>query len=116
MSSSLFYAGYFAFVLPFFAIAAVLLYYSVRRVRWKHRRNRRMPNPAFCPSSAALGTILLFAQFFYRPSVVHIAEARLQADVDEDDAGDPETAGRPLHRQLRQIRRGEPVERLVLRL
>jgi hypothetical protein len=116
MNSSLFYAGYLAFVLPFLTIAAVLFHFTVRRALWKHRRNRRMPNPAFCPSSAALGTVLLFAQFFYRPSVVHVAEARLQADADEDDAGDPETAARPLHRQLRKIRRGEPVKHLVLRL
>jgi hypothetical protein len=116
MSSSLFYAGYFAFVLPFLTIAAVLLYYCVRRAWWKHRKSRRMPNPAFCHSSAALGTILLFAQTFYRPSAAHIVEARQQADADEDDAGDPEIAGLSLHRQLRHIRRGEPVEHLVLRL
>jgi hypothetical protein len=113
MSSSLYYGCCFAFVLPYLTIAAVLLHNSLRHAR---RKKRRTPDPAFCSSSAALGTILLFAQIFYRPSVSHIVEARQQIEVDEDDSGDPETPEKLLHRQLRRIRRGEPVERLVLRL
>jgi hypothetical protein len=113
MSSSLYNACCFAFVLPYLTIAAVLLHNSLRCARWKKRRRR---DRAFCSSSAALGTILLFAQIFYRPSVAHVAELRQQVDVDEDDSGDLETPGEVLHRQLRRIRRGEPVGRLRVRL
>jgi hypothetical protein len=113
MSSSLYYACCFAFVLPYLTIAAVLLHNSLRCARWKKRRRR---DRAFCSSSAALGTILLFAQVFYRPSLSHVVEARQQIDMDEDDSGDPEGPEKLLHQQLRQIRRGETVQRLVLRL
>ena len=44
------------------------------------------------------------------------AQIRQEEDVDEDDQGGPDTPARRLHRQLRLIRRGEPVERLILKL
>jgi hypothetical protein len=113
MSSSLYFACCLASVFPYLTIAAVLLHNSLRHVRWKKRRK---PDPAFRSSSAALGTILLLAQIFYRPSVAHVVEARQQVDVDEDDSGDPETPEKLLHRQLRRIRRGEPIGRLRVRL
>jgi hypothetical protein len=43
-------------------------------------------------------------------------EASQQEEVEEDDQGDPGTPEGLLNRQLRRIRRGEPVERLELRL
>jgi hypothetical protein len=116
MSSRLYYACCFAFVLPYLTIAAVLLHNSLRRALWRRGKDLRRPNPAFCSSSAALGTILLFTQIFYRPSVAHVVEVREQIDVDEDDSGDPETPGKQLHRQLRRIRRGESIDSLRVRL
>ena len=110
------YGGCLALALPFLLIVAILLYYCARRSAWRCGRRRAGANPAFCPSSAALGTILLFAQIFYRPSVAYVAEARQEVDLDEDDAGDPETPARELERQLRRIQRGETVDRLVWRL
>jgi hypothetical protein len=110
------YAGYLALSLPFLLIVAILLYYCARRAVWKRGKRRTRANPAFCPSSAALGTILLFAQVFYRPSVACVAEVRQEMDVDEDDAGEPETPAGELERQLRRIRRGEREGRLVWRL
>lgn len=110
------YCGYLGFALPFISIVAILLHYGFRRLAWRRGKRRGRPNLGFCPSSAAMGTILLFAQIFYRPSVAYVVEARQEADADEDDEGDPETPARLLNRQLRRIRRGEPVDRLVLRL
>jgi hypothetical protein len=43
-------------------------------------------------------------------------ETSEQVEVEEDDQGDPETPEKLLDRQLRRIRRGEPVERLELQL
>jgi hypothetical protein len=50
-----------------------------------------------------------------------VVEAKQDADedADEDDNGDGDTAAARLkhfHRQLRRIRRGDPVDRLVLRI
>jgi hypothetical protein len=44
------------------------------------------------------------------------AQIEQREDEDEDDEGGPDTARRHLLRQLRQIRRGEKIDRLVLRL
>jgi hypothetical protein len=58
----------------------------------------------------------LFLQMFWQPSLSHAIEVREKVDVEEDDKGEPETVTKQLHRQLRRIRRGEAVDRLVLRL
>jgi hypothetical protein len=101
---------------PFVAILALLIHYSVKRAAWKRRRRRGKPASGFCPSSAALGVVFLFAQVFVRPSLDQMIEA-VQHDVrDEDDEGDPDSPLRHFHRQLRRLRRGEAVDRLVLRL
>jgi hypothetical protein len=53
--------------------------------------------------------------------MAYVVEARQDADedADEDDNGDTDTPAarmRHFHRQLRRIRRGDPVDRLVLRM
>jgi hypothetical protein len=53
---------------------------------------------------------------FYRPSASCILRAQEDEDADEDDEGDPENLKKQLNRQYKRIRRGEPVDRLVLRL
>jgi hypothetical protein len=63
-----------------------------------------------------LATVFLFTQIFYRPSLTHVVEAREDAEVEKEDEGEPESLSKQLLRQLLRIRRGEPVERLVLRL
>ena len=106
----------FATGAPFLAIGVLLAYYFLRRAHW--RRNRRLGKrkPGFCPSASALGFAFLFLQVFYRPSVANVVEVKQEEDVDEDDEGDPENLRKQLNRQLKRIRRGEHVDRLVLRL
>jgi hypothetical protein len=101
---------------PFLIIALIVGYQQMQRVRWV--RTSRVGKRLFGiqPSAVGLGMAFLFLQAFWRPSLAHAIEARQQADVDEDDEGEPETATKHLNRQLRRIRRGEPVERLELRL
>lgn len=91
-------------------------YYQIRRSVWRRKRRKSKRDLGFCPSSAALGAALLFLSVYYRPSVDFAIEASLQEKVEEDDQGDPETPEKYFNRQLRQIRRGERVEGLVLRL
>jgi len=101
---------------PFLAIVVILIHYCLRRAAWKRRKRNGRRTLGFCPSSVALASAFLFMPAFYRPSVSFEIEARQREDVEEDDEGDPETPAKHLHRQLKRIRRGEPIDRLVLRL
>jgi hypothetical protein len=116
MSAGLFYVSSLLFASPFLAIVAILAHYQLRRSAWKRKKRKGRRELGFCPSSAALGATLMFLSVFYRPSVDFAIEASQQEEVEEDDQGDPETPEGLLNRQLRRIRRGEPVERLELRL
>jgi hypothetical protein len=62
-----------------------------------------------------VGAAFLFLSTAYRPSHAFLMRAQIRQveDVDEDDQGGPDTPARRLQRQLRQIRRGEPIDRLV---
>ncbi|MGA9128480.1 MAG: hypothetical protein WB425_10100 [Terracidiphilus sp.] len=108
--------GFIALSAPLWSVVAILVYYQLRRAVWRRNRRHGKKNLGFCPSSAAMGMALLFLQVFHRPSVAHVVEARQDKDADEDDDGDPESLNKQLHRQLKKIRRGETVDRLVLRL
>ena len=65
-----------------------------------------------------IGAALIFLSVAYRPNHAFVAKAQIvqREDTDDDDQGGPDTAQRHLMRQLRRIRRGEPVDRLVWRL
>lgn len=108
------FVGSLASGAPFLAILVILIHYQVRRIAW--RRNQRLgrKKSGFCPSSSALGIVLLVLGVFHRPSVAHVVEARLVEDAEEDDDGDPDTSAKQLNQQLRRIRYGEPIDGLVL--
>ncbi|MGA8729196.1 MAG: hypothetical protein WB608_10640 [Terracidiphilus sp.] len=108
--------GSLALVAPFLAIFAVFAHYHLRRAIWKRKRRLGKSLPGFCPSTFALGTALQLMPTFYRPSMDFAIKARLVEVVEEDDEGDPEKPAKHLHRQLRRIRRGEPVDTLVVKL
>ena len=69
-------------------------------------------------SPDAMGAALLFLVMAHRPNHEFVAKAQIreQEDVDDDDQGGPDTPQRHLMRQLRRIRHGETVDRLVWRL
>jgi hypothetical protein len=69
-------------------------------------------------SSEAVGSAFLFLSMAYRPNHAFIAKAQIQQheDAEDDDQGGPDTPRKHFLRQLRRIRRGEPVDRLILRL
>jgi hypothetical protein len=91
--------------------------------RYRERRNRKDSTPLQrarlrTSSAAGLGAAFQFLSMAYRPDHAFVAKAQIQQqeDTGEDDDGSPETPIKHLHRQLRRIRRGEPVERLIWRL
>jgi len=118
MSAGVYFFCSVLFASPFLAMVGILVHYQLRRSVWKRQKRKGKKNLGFCPSAAALGAVFAFMPVFYRPSVDFQVKARIQQEekVDEDDQGDPETPEKSLCRQLRQIRRGEPVEALELRL
>src|SRR3954452_12527979 len=69
-------------------------------------------------SPDAMGTALLIMVMAHRPNHEFVAKAQIRQteDSDEDDEGGPDTSKRHLMRQLRRIRRGDAVDRLVWRL
>ncbi|MGB6830544.1 MAG: hypothetical protein WBE41_21030 [Terracidiphilus sp.] len=106
----------FALSAPLLAIAFLLFQYCWRRAAWRHRRRKGARCAGFCPSACAMGVALLFMQVFYRPTVMNVIEVIEHEDTEEDDQGNPENLRKQLNRQLKRIRRGEPVGDLVLRL
>jgi hypothetical protein len=112
----LYLCGSLALASPLLIIVAILVHYYLRRAIF--RRNQRLGrrNRGFCPSSFALGTALQLLPMFYRPSMDFAIKARAVEVIEEDGEGDPEKSTKHLHRQLRRIRRGEPLEKLVVKL
>ena len=109
-------AGMFFAALPFLIVIFLLPHYASRRALWQLRRRRGAKSTGFCPSVAALATAHLILPVFYRPSAMHARGARQHMLVEVDDQGDPDSPHKHLLRQLRKIRQGELVKRLVLRL
>jgi len=104
----------YALYLPVLSILLILCHYALRRFLW-----RRGTHAGFCPSAYALGMAFQYLQVWTRPSVAHVLAEKQKADQDDEDDGDPDSANSRLmhfHRQLQRIRRGDPVERLVLRI
>ena len=107
--------------LPFLLMGLILVHYVVLRVLWRWRKRSGKGRLGFYPSASALALAFQFGQVFHRPSMAYVVEAKQDADedADEDDNGDTDTPAarmRHFHRQLRRIRRGDPVDRLVLRM
>lgn len=97
-----------------FAAAITLL----RRSKTKQEQSDGRRRPRVRVGAAALGAAFQFLAVAYRPSHAFLAKAQIQQqeDAQEDDDGTPETSLQHLHRQLRRIRRGEPIDRLIWRL
>ena len=116
MSAGVYFFCSLLFASPFLALVAILLHYQVRRSIWEHRKRKGRKNPGFLSVGCGAGRGVFLVTTFYRPRMEFAIEARLREEVEEDDEGDPETPEKGLDRQLRRIRRGEPVEALELRL
>lgn len=114
--NTLYFCSMFLAGIPAMAIAFICAHYLVRRAMWRRAKQQGRKRLDFCPSATALGMALLFMQVFHRPSMAHVIEVKQDVEADEDDKGEPENFLTQLHRQLRRIRRGQPVDRLVLRI
>jgi hypothetical protein len=113
------------FVLMCLANPMTWLIAAMLSIAWSRARERRRaakyPNRksrARISSTADLAAAFQFLSIAYRPNHAFTAKAQIQQqeDADENDDGSPETPVKHLHRQLRRIRAGEPVDRLTWRL
>lgn len=103
---------------PMTWLIAIMVFVSWSRFRNRRGLNKKAWRSRAGSAAANLGGAFQFLSMAYRPNHAFIAKAQIQQheDADEDDDGDPETPIKHLNRQLRRIRRGEPVDRLVWRL
>jgi len=104
------YAG----AIPYVAILGILIHYAIRRILYKTAVRRRSIL-GFYPSSAALATVFLISSMLFRPRLQYAIQAQQAVETEDDDDGGPDSPGR-LDKQLRMVRRGESIERLILRL
>jgi hypothetical protein len=104
------------FAVPLFAVSVFLLIFNRSRASARRKKRKGRPNLGFSPSTFTLGIALQHLQAFTHPSVQYVLEQKYDEDAEDDDQGDPDHPKAQLHRQLKRIRRGEPVDRLILRL
>jgi hypothetical protein len=104
-----------ASAVPFLSIPALFLIFYLRRIGWRLKKHLRIKRPGFRPSYVALGNALQTLEVLTRPNVDYVLEQKYDEDTNEEDQGDPDDPAAQLNRQLKRIRRGEHVDRLVLR-
>jgi hypothetical protein len=96
--------------LPFFVI------FYLQRANQRRKKPQGKGASGFTPSTFALGLALQHLEMFTHPSVDHVIQEKYDDEAEEEGDGDPDHPTAQLHRQLRRIRRGEEVDRLILRL
>jgi hypothetical protein len=106
---------------PMTWLIVTMVYICWSRLPNPKPRNGQPPTRHFRAGIASEAGIAAAFQLFslaYRPNHAFVLKAQIhqQEDTDEDDEGDPESPIQHLDRQLRSIRRGEPVDHLVWRL
>jgi hypothetical protein len=105
---------------PMTWLVGTMLYIAWSRARQRRRavKHPELKSHTRASSTADLAAAFQFLSIAYRPNHAFTAKAQIQQqeDADEDDDGAPETPLKHLHRQLRRIRRGEPVDTLIWRL
>jgi hypothetical protein len=101
---------------PLLAVPGFFLIFYLKRTSWRQKKRRGRKYSGFSPSTFTLGIALQHLQAFTHPSVQYVLEEKYDEDAEEDDQGNPDHPKAQINRQLKRIRRGEPVDRLILRL
>jgi len=101
-------------------IALMLAHAGTRFFRWVRRNpeeDRRIVRVG-SGGPEAVAAALMFLTSAYKPSLEFAVKAQIeqQEDADEDERGGPDSPKKHFHRQLRRIRNGENLDRLVWRL
>jgi hypothetical protein len=88
--------------------------FFLRRFLWRRRKRRGKRNLRFYPTYASAGNALQALQAMAQTGAEYVLEEELEDQAEDDDNGEPDSPEKLLNRQLRQIRRGEKVERLTV--
>ena len=94
------------------ALGHYVLIIPGRSNRLHTNKRRRIPGYFI---AAGLVFLQLMSEL-YCPGAAYVLREIRDEDADEDDSGDPESPEKHFNRQLKRIRRGEPIGDLVLRL
>jgi hypothetical protein len=95
------------FFLIFFLFIACAFFFQ--RIRWKCRKRCGKRRLGFYPTAASAGNALHILQIFAEPKVRYVLQEKLSEDEEQDDEGGSDDPYARLERQLKRIRRGEPV-------
>jgi hypothetical protein len=88
--------------------------FFARRYLWRRRRRAGTLRRGFYPSAAMLGNALHHLQAIAEPQMRYVVQERLDDHEEEDDDAGPKDPIRHLKRQLRKIRDGEEIDRLIV--
>jgi hypothetical protein len=102
---------------PFLLLLLVSIFHFGRKHLGRTATRRGGKNRlGFTASTFTIGLALQNLETLMRPNVEHVIEQKYDEDAEDDTSGDPDLPKAQLHRQLRRIRRGEKVDRIILRL
>ena len=96
------------------AVLTCCLTFLVRRALWRRRKRNGRSSRGFFPTYASAGNALQVLQVMPEPRAEYVLEEKLEEEADDDEDGDPCDPTKHLNRQLKQIRRGEKLERLTI--
>ena len=103
----------------FLAVVLIFAYFCFAQVLLRRRQKAGPRRSRLSGYGLALGLAFMqLVRTFYQPDLGYLIEAKQDEGADEDESGDLETPDgrlRHFHRQLKRIRRGEPIDRLELK-
>jgi hypothetical protein len=85
--------------------------FRARRKVSPHSKRRRLRF-----TGVAVGNALQILHVYVDPRVRYVIVQRLEEQAEDDGEDDCADPGKHLERQLRRIRRGEPIDRLTIRM
>ena len=88
--------------------------FSARRFFWKRRERLGKRRRGFFPTYTAAGNALQTLQVIAQPRAEYVIEEKLEDEAEDDDDGDSSDPTKLLNRQLKKIRRGQVVDRLII--
>ena len=105
---------------PFFAAPLFLILFlqglSRKPKKAPFSRRRASRHSGFSALTFSLGLALQSLETLVNHNVQHVIEERVDEDADEDGQADSDDPAAQLNRQLKRIRRGEAIDRLILRM
>ena len=105
---------YAIFLMAFFAF--VVISFLFQRLRCRIRKLLGKAHLGFYPTATSFGNALQALQVFIEPNVQQIVEEKRDEHAEDDEEPGPDDPTAHLNRQLRKIRRGEPVDDLRIPL